>query len=203
MNIFKHDELLRKQYKGPLAGIDEAGRGPIAGPLVAAAVILPQDCFIKGLKDSKKLTPAQRENIYQEIKKTAEDVSIAIIEPEEIDRINIYQATIKAMTIAVESLSTRPAVIVIDAMRLPISTIQRSFPRAEDISASVAAASIVAKITRDRIMAEYDREYPEYGFSRHKGYATKQHLDCIRKYGPCPIHRKSYSPVCNLKLPLL
>ena len=201
MNIFKHDELLRKQYNGPLAGIDEAGRGPIAGPLVAAAVILPPDCFIEGLKDSKKLTPVQRENIYQEIQKTAEDVRIAIIEPEEIDRINIYQATIKAMTIAVESLSTRPAVLVIDAMRLPISTIQQSFPRAEDISASVAAASIVAKITRDRIMTEYDREYPEYGFSRHKGYATKEHLERLKRFGPCPIHRTSFSPVSTLKLP--
>ena len=201
MNPFEHDELLRKRHNGPLAGIDEAGRGPIAGPLVAAAVILPPDCFIEGLRDSKKLTPAQREILYKEIKKTAEDVRIAIIEPDEIDRINIYQATIKAMTIAVESLSPRPAVLVIDAMKLPLSIEQHSFPRAEDISASVAAASIVAKVTRDRIMEDFDRDFPQYGFSRHKGYATREHLENIKRYGPCPIHRRSYSPVCNLKLP--
>ncbi len=201
MNPFEHDELLRERHNGPLAGIDEAGRGPIAGPLVAAAVILPPDCFIEGLRDSKKLTPAQREILYKEIKKTAEDVRIAIIEPDEIDRINIYQATIKAMTIAVESLSPRPAVLVIDAMKLPLAIEQHSFPRAEDISASVAAASIVAKVTRDRIMEDFDRDFPQYGFSRHKGYATREHLENIKRYGPCPIHRRSYSPVCNLKLP--
>ncbi len=201
MNPFEHDELLRERHNGPLAGIDEAGRGPIAGPLVAAAVILPPECFIEGLRDSKKLTPAQREILYKEIKKTAEDVRIAIIEPDEIDRINIYQATIKAMTIAVESLSPRPAVLVIDAMKLPLAIEQHSFPRAEDISASVAAASIVAKVTRDRIMEDFDRDFPQYGFSRHKGYATREHLENIKRYGPCPIHRRSYSPVCNLKLP--
>lgn len=201
MNLFEYDELLRKQYPGPLAGIDEAGRGPIAGPVVAASVVFPSNCFIEFLKDSKKLTYSQREILFKEITHSALAIGIGIVQPEEIDRINIYQATIKAMTLAVDSLSIKPKILMIDAMKLPLSIKQISLPRAEDLSASVAAASIVAKITRDRIMEEHDREYPEYGFSRHKGYATKEHIERLKRFGPCPIHRTSFSPVSTLKLP--
>ncbi len=201
MTPFHYDQSLRKDINGPLAGLDEAGRGPIAGPVVAAAVVLPPDCLIEDLKDSKKLSPAKREELFKEIYHIAVDIGIGIVSPEEIDRINIYQATIKAMTQAVNALSCQPALLIIDAMKLPLPVKQISVPRAEDLSASVAAASVVAKVTRDRLMEEYDRQYPNYGFSRHKGYPTKEHIDRLRKFGPCPIHRKTYSPVSALKLP--
>lgn len=200
-DIFAFDDELRKREGPLLAGIDEAGRGPLAGPVVAAAVVLPQGVYIQGLRDSKKLTPLQRERLYDEILKIATATGIGVVSTEEIDRLNIYQATKEAMLRAIKGLQVVPDVVVVDAMRLPVDINQYVFPKAEDRSASVAASSVIAKVTRDRIMLEYHKQYPEYGFNRHKGYATREHLEALRRLGPSPIHRRSFSPVSSLKLP--
>ncbi len=200
-DLFAFDEELRKKEGRVLAGLDEAGRGPLAGPVVAAAVIFPEGAYISGLKDSKKLTSRKREALYSEILDMALSVGIGVVSTEEIDRLNIYQATKEAMLRAISDLSVVPDVIVVDAMRLPVQLKQFVFTKAEDRSASVAASSVIAKVTRDRIMMEYHRQYPEYGFDRHKGYATKEHLNVLRQLGPSPIHRRSFSPVSELKLP--
>ncbi len=200
-DLFAFDEELRKKEGRVLAGLDEAGRGPLAGPVVAAAVVFPEGAYISGLKDSKKLTSRKREALYSEILDMALSVGIGVVSTEEIDRLNIYQATKEAMLRAISDLSVVPDVIVVDAMRLPVQLKQFVFTKAEDRSASVAASSVIAKVTRDRIMMEYHRQYPEYGFDRHKGYATKEHLNVLRQLGPSPIHRRSFSPVSELKLP--
>ena len=200
-DLFAFDEELRKKEGRVLAGLDEAGRGPLAGPVVAAAVVFPEGAYISGLKDSKKLTSRKREALYSEILDMALSVGIGVVSTEEIDRLNIYQATKEAMLRAIRDLSVVPDVIVVDAMRLPVQLKQFVFTKAEDRSASVAASSVIAKVTRDRIMMEYHRQYPEYGFDRHKGYATKEHLNVLRQLGPSPIHRRSFSPVSELKLP--
>ena len=200
-NPFLFDAHLRGNEDVTLAGIDEAGRGPLAGPVVAAAVILPGDAIIEGLKDSKKLTPDQREKLYEIILTISADYGIAVVEPEEIDRLNIYRATQKAMIDAVGKLKKPPDIVVVDAMRLPINIKQVVLTKAEDKSASVAAASVLAKVTRDRIMLGYHQQYPEYGFDRHKGYPTREHMEVLKRLGPTPIHRRSFSPVSSLKLP--
>ncbi len=199
---YSYDAGLRREGFSPLAGVDEAGRGPIAGPVVASAVVLPDGVRIGGLADSKRLSQRQREEVFWEILSVAEGVGIGVVGPEEIDRINIYRATKKAMVMAVEDLVERPRILVIDAVSLPLEIEQISIPRAEGISASVAAASVVAKVTRDGLMEHFHRLYPEYGFRVHKGYATKRHLQMLESYGPSPIHRRSFSPVSVLKLPL-
>ncbi|RMG73630.1 MAG: ribonuclease HII [Nitrospirae bacterium] len=200
-DLFNFDEQLRKKEGAVIAGIDEAGRGPLAGPVVASAVVLPEGTFIEGLRDSKRLNPRQREVLYERIKKTALSIGTGIVEPADIDRINIYQATIKAMLKAIKELELTPDLLVIDAMRLPVDIKQIVLKKAEDISASVAAASVIAKVTRDRIMQECHKRYPAYGFDRHKGYATREHLEALKRLGPCPVHRRSFSPVSSLKLP--
>ncbi len=186
-----------------IAGIDEAGRGPLAGPVVAAAVILPFDCAIEGVFDSKQLSAEQREACFERIRSAALHVGIGIVSHDEIDRINILQATYRAMHIAVSKLGVRPDFCLIDGS--PI----RGFGHAHECivdgdckSISIAAASIVAKVTRDRIMCEYDALYPEYGFARHKGYPTPEHMKSLSKYGACAIHRKSFAPVARRINPL-
>ncbi len=200
-DIFAFDEEIRGKEGRLLAGLDEAGRGPLAGPVVAAAVVFPQGVYLSGLKDSKRLTALQRERLYQEIIERATTVGVGVVAPDDIDRLNIYQATREAMMRAIEKLEVEPDVLVIDAMKLPLDIKQYVFTRAEDRSASVAASSVIAKVTRDRIMLQYHDKYPEYGFDRHKGYATKEHLEVLKKLGPSPIHRRSFSPVSSLKLP--
>lgn len=191
------NELLRQGYKH-IAGIDEAGRGPLAGPVVAAAVFLPQDCDIQGIKDSKKLNPTKREAIYEEIIKKGK-VGIGMATPEEIDSINILQATLQAMYRAVVQLQDQIDIdfcIVDGNQRIPnLHLAQSAVVKADATCQVVAAASIVAKVYRDRIMHAYDQQYPEYGFAQHKGYPTKQHLAALAQYGPSPIHRCSFAQV--------
>ena len=198
---YTYDDSFRAQGYAPLSGVDEAGRGPLAGPVVASAVVLPPGVRIPGLKDSKKLSPKQREALFLEILSKAEDIGVGIVSPEEIDRINIYRATKQAMITAIEDLANAPGILIIDAMELPLKIKQVSMPRAESISASVAAASIIAKVTRDRLMDHFHSLYPAYGFKKHKGYATRMHMEMLEKHGPCPIHRRSFSPVAALSLP--
>jgi ribonuclease HII len=179
-----------------VAGVDEAGRGPLAGPVVAAAVILDPNRRVKGLDDSKRLTPARRERLFEQILERAPGLGIGIVDPQTIDRVNILEATRLAMYEALGKLTPRPALVLIDALRLPALTCpQKALVRGDSRSASIAAASIVAKVTRDRLMLEADARFPEYGFARHKGYPTPEHLAALEKHGPCPIHRRTFHGV--------
>lgn len=179
-----------------IAGIDEAGRGPIAGPVVSAAVIIPPLSRIEGVTDSKQLTPKKRSLLYNKIYEEAVSVGIGIVDPAEIERINILQASLLSMAMAVQNLSPQPDYLLVDGIfKIPYPLPQRAVPRGDCLSLSVAAASIIAKVTRDRLMEKYHCEYPEYGFDKHKGYPTKQHKEAVRKFGCCPIHRKSFKGV--------
>lgn len=176
-----------------VAGVDEVGRGCLAGPVFAAACILPADFDLPGLNDSKKLSPEKREKIFPLIQKQALSFAIASVEVEEIDRINIFHASHKAMCLAVEQLKIQPQHLIIDGIfKLPHKLPQLALPKADGLSPSVAAASILAKVTRDRLMCELDQAYPGFGLAQHKGYATAQHTDALRALGPTPIHRKSF-----------
>lgn len=177
-----------------IAGIDEAGRGPLAGPVVAAAVILPRGLVIEGLNDSKKLTPAQRDRLYDIITEKAIAYSVGIADEKCIDEINILNAAKKAMLEAVSNLGVRPGLLLIDAVRLEnVDIPQIPVIKGDSKSVSIAAASIIAKVTRDRLICEYDKIYPQYGFAKHKGYGTGEHIEAIKKYGICPIHRISFT----------
>ena len=177
-----------------LAGIDEAGRGPLAGPVVASAVMFSAGGFVPGVRDSKKLSARKREALYDEIMREALSVGIGIVDHKEIDRINILAATYKAMDLAIGELSVSPQYILVDGHRIPDCPIdQQAIVGGDALCFSIAAASIVAKVTRDRIMISYDQRYPEYGFARHKGYATAGHRAALSKYGPCQLHRRSFS----------
>jgi ribonuclease HII len=201
-DLYCYDESLRKKGFLCIAGLDEAGRGPLAGPVVAAAVIFSHDIRIKGLRDSKKVPEKERAFLYEEIIRFSAGIGVGTVGHEEIDRLNILRATKLAMQQAVENLSKLPDLLVIDAVSLPSVRIKQfSIIKGESISASIAAASIVAKCERDKIMLEYHRQFPQYHFDKHKGYSTKDHLDMIRIYGPCPIHRKSFQRVMSLELP--
>lgn len=178
---------------GLVCGIDEAGRGPLAGPVCAAAVILPRDWAPQGLNDSKKLSPAKRERLYDEITGHALTYGVAYASVEEIDRVNILQATFLAMNRAAAALSIQPDLALVDGNRdpgLPFPT--QCVVGGDGLYACIAAASILAKVSRDRLMEAYHREYPQYGFSQHKGYGTKAHYAALRQHGPCPIHRLSF-----------
>jgi ribonuclease HII len=201
--IFSHDEILRKEYK-LIAGIDEAGRGPLAGPVVAAAVILPSGLVIRGLRDSKQTAEKDRKRLFWEIVGTADAIGVGIVEADIIDRINILQATKLAMKMAVNDLGARPDLLLIDAVRLTeVNLHQKSFIKGESVSAAIAAASIIAKVVRDDIMLDYHDRYPEFNFKGHKGYGTREHIECINAHGPCPIHRKSFCKVKDVQLPFL
>jgi ribonuclease HII len=179
-----------------IAGIDEAGRGPLAGPVVASAVILPQGIVIDGIDDSKKLTAKEREGLFGLIKENALSIGIGIISPEVIDNINILEATKEAMTHAISNLTVAPDMLLIDGITAVASRInQLPVKKGDSLSQSIAAASIIAKVTRDKLMLEYDAQHPQYLFAKHKGYGTSEHLDRIRKFGPCEIHRKSFKGV--------
>jgi len=185
-----------------IAGVDEAGVGPLAGPVVAAAVVVAPGAKLRGVDDSKKLAAALREELAAEIMACALGVGIGIVEVEDIDRLNIYRAALEAMRRAVTALPLTPEHVIVDARRIPGLTLpQTSLVGGDGRSFSVAAASIVAKVTRDRIMCELDKIYPHYGFRQHMGYGTRQHLAAIARYGPSPIHRRSFAPVRELRLP--
>ncbi len=215
MREIPHSELIRlqnmslceKRLKGEgfirIAGIDEAGRGPLAGPVVAAACILPEGIDFENLNDSKQLSPSQRDTLFYEITTCPNLIyGIGIVDVETIDRINILQSTFLAMRKAIELMSCQPDYILIDGNQVPHFDIPtESIIQGDGLSISIAAASILAKVTRDRIMEEIDRKYPAYGFKQHKGYATEQHLEAIRICGPCEIHRKSFEPVKSILNP--
>lgn len=176
-----------------VAGVDEAGRGPLAGPIVAAAVMLADP--IAGLDDSKRLSEKRRESLFQEITAGAHAVGIAVVAPETIDQLGIQVANYKAMTDALLALDPRPELALVDGFNVPGCPIRHlRIVKGDQRSCSIAAASIVAKVTRDRILHDLDAVHPEYGFARHKGYGTRQHLDAIEEHGPCPAHRRSFAP---------
>lgn len=184
-----------------IAGLDEAGRGPLAGPVVAAAVVLPPTRNLKGVADSKTLTADRREKAFFLIQKKALGMGIGIVEAEEIDRLNILRASLKAMELALQGLSLSPDCLLIDGLHtlnLPLK--QQAIPKGDGRCLSIAAASIVAKVTRDRLMVEYHEKYPHYNFARHKGYGTREHLQAIREHGCCPIHRQSFRTIYQLSL---
>ncbi len=179
-----------------ITGIDEAGRGPLAGPVVAAAVILPRLTRLPGVTDSKCLTPAQRDVFAEKIRSRAAGIGIGVVDNVEIDRINILQATFRAMIMAIEQMGLKPDFLLIDGpYKLPLEVEQKGIPQGDSLSLSIASASIIAKVYRDGLMCEYHEKYPQYGFDVHKGYATARHCEAIRKYGPCPLHRMSFRGV--------
>jgi ribonuclease HII len=181
-----------------IAGVDEAGRGPLAGPVVAAAVILDFELEYPGVDDSKKIKPEKRERIFHFILKKARAVSFGLCGPDEIDRLNILKASLEAMKKAVEGLSLQPDFVLVDGpVKAPLITPQRALPKGDSLSLSIGAASIVAKVIRDRMMVAYDSLYPGYGFAAHKGYGAKVHLEALKRLGPCPIHRRSFKRVCT------
>ena len=181
------------EHSGYICGIDEVGRGPFAGPVVAGAVILPPDCEILYVNDSKQLSEKMREQLYDEIMEKAVSVAVGYASPQRIDEINILQATYEAMREAVSKLDVTPQILLNDAVTIPQITIpQVPIIKGDAKSISIAAASVVAKVTRDRLMREYDKIMPEYGFASNKGYGSKEHIEAIKKYGPTPIHRRSF-----------
>lgn len=195
--LIKMKEYEEKLYASGIkliAGIDEAGRGPLAGPVVVGCVIMPEDSFIEGINDSKKVSEKKREKLYEEITNQAIVWGVGIINQEEIDEINILNATKKALTMAIESLNVKPERILVDALEkidtkgIPYTSIIKGDAKIY----SIAAASIIAKVTRDRIMLEWDKVYPEYGFAGHKGYGTAKHIQAIKTVGICPLHRKTF-----------
>ena len=188
-------EARRRGYRA-IAGLDEAGRGPLAGPVVAAVVILPRNCRLDGLNDSKQVAEPERERLYHEIRKRAFALGIGLATAAEIDSINILQATRLAMSRALEALRVPPDFLLLDAVTLPAVRLpQRPIIKGDGLSISIAAASIVAKVSRDRLMRDYDKRFPRYNFQAHKGYATPEHLDLLAEHGPCPLHRRSFQPV--------
>ena len=181
-----------------IAGVDEVGRGPLAGPVVAAAVILPKLCKIKGLNDSKKIPKSKHEAIYNQVMKEAVAVGIGIKDNYVIDDVNIYEATKLAMIEAIEKLNPQPEHLLIDAMNLDSPIEQTSIIKGDANSLSIAAASIIAKVTRDKMMADYEQEFPGYAFAKNAGYGTKEHLSGIDKFGVTPIHRRSFEPIKSI-----
>lgn len=193
MAMKKIENSLREKGYDLIAGVDEAGRGPLAGPVYAAAVILPPDTIIKGINDSKKLSEKRREELFEEITEKAVAYNICAIDEKRIDEINILNATFEAMNGAVSGLSVKPDYVIIDGNRINGMTIEHeTVVKGDAKSISIAAASILAKVSRDRFICEMAKKYPEYEFEKHKGYGTKAHTEAILKYGVCPIHRKTF-----------
>lgn len=190
--LFYENEARNNGYQ-IICGVDEAGRGPLAGPVFAAAVVLPPNLMIDGLNDSKKLSEKKREILYDEIKSLAVACNVAFATEREIDEINILNATFLAMKRAVAGLNLQPDVVLVDGNRSPdLNVPTQTIVKGDSLSASIAAASILAKVERDRLMKNLSKKYPEYNFEKHKGYGTKVHIDLIKKYGPCEIHRNSF-----------
>jgi len=197
--MLQEEERVRRMGKTCIAGVDEVGLGPLAGPVVAAAVIMPLGSMIEGVDDSKVVPRRRRERLAQIIRESAVSVGIGVVEPEEIDRINIYQAGLKAMRIAVERLTVRPDHLLVDGRAIPGTTIsQTRLIKGDARVYSIAAASIIAKVFRDAIMRELDGTFPGYGFAQHVGYATRKHLEALEALGPARCHRRSFAPVRRL-----
>lgn len=196
INIYRYEEELYDNHHHLVCGVDEAGRGPLAGPVVVASCILPPFLRIPGLNDSKQISEKKREELYKIIVKEAIDFKIVFIHEDEIDELNIYAATKKGMLEAIAGLEKTPDYVLIDAMPLDeLEISNKSIIHGDALSASIAAASILAKVSRDHYMEKMDIKYPNYGFKRHKGYCTKHHVEALEKYGPCKIHRKTFYPV--------
>ena len=190
------EAMARRQGYRTVAGIDEAGRGPLAGPVVAAAVILPQEFDLPGLNDSKQLSAKKRNQLYPLIHEQALAVGIGVSRAGEVDEINILQATLKGMSRAVGRLSLQPDFLLVDGITpIPIGIEQKTLKKGDSRSLSIAAASVIAKVVRDRIMVAYDRLFPEYGFAGHKGYGSQKHRDAVAQYGPCLCHRRTFAGV--------
>ena len=193
MDWLYYENLYGKNGEKIVCGVDEAGRGPLAGRVYAAAVIMPQSVIVDGVNDSKKLTEKKRENLFEKITENALSYSIAWADEKEIDEINILQSTYLAMKRAVERLKTKPDIVLVDGNRLPEFGIPaKSIVKGDSLSHSIACASILAKVSRDRYMCKEAEKYPEYLFEKHKGYGTKLHIEALKKYGPSPIHRKTF-----------
>ncbi len=200
-HMLRYEKVAYQKGYQVIAGIDEVGRGPLAGPVVTACVILPNGCKIKGLNDSKKIPKSKHEDIYNQVMEAALAVGIGMQDNTVIDQVNIYQATKLAMLQAIDNLEgqvTKPDYLLIDAMTLEVDIAQESIIKGDANSLSIAAASIVAKVTRDRIMADFDEKYPGYDFAHNAGYGTKAHLLGLDKFGPTPIHRKTFEPIKSM-----
>lgn len=199
--LFALRRSLRSRGARAVAGVDEVGMGPLAGPVVAAAVILPDAVDLRGLNDSKRLLPAQREVLAARIRESARAFSVAEVSPGDVDRLNVYHAGLEAMRRAVAGLELQPDHLLVDARRIPgLDLPQTSLVRGDARDGSIAAASILAKVHRDTLMQRLDAEYPAYGFARHKGYPTPDHLAALQRHGPTPLHRRSFAPVAQLFL---
>ena len=193
MDWFIYENTAMENGYQKICGIDEAGRGPLAGPVFAAAVILPDHASIDGINDSKKLSEKKREALYSVIQETAISFSVGFATETEIDEVNILQATFLAMKRACDSLNVKPDFALVDGNRMPhLDVDTQTIIKGDSLSASIAAASILAKVSRDRLMYEIDKLYPEYQFAKHKGYGTALHIEMLKKYGPCPVHRKTF-----------
>ncbi len=197
-DLLKYEHELNKKGITLIAGVDEVGRGPLYGPVVTAAVILPVDYELTGLTDSKKLSPKKRDIFYEIIKRDAISISIGVKSPEVIDEVNIYEATKLAMYEAIDNLSIKPEHVLIDAMKLDLKIPSTSIIKGDAKSLSIAAASVIAKVTRDRMLDEVAKVHPEYGFEHHKGYPTKAHIDAILKYGIIDGYRKTFEPIKSI-----
>ena len=198
LEMSKYESALYKRGINYIAGIDEVGRGPLAGPVVAAAVILPRDFKLLGINDSKKLTDKKKDELFESINQEALSIGIGIISAKKIDEVNIYEATKLAMIKAIKHLSLKPEHLLIDAMKLPVQIPQTSIIKGDATSISIAASSIIAKVTRDRLMKRLGVRYPLYGFEKHMGYGTSLHIDALNKHGATAEHRQSFAPVANV-----
>ena len=198
MDLLEYEKDLYKQGITLIAGTDEVGRGPLCGPVVAAACILPVNYELEGLNDSKKLSEKKREKLYDILIKECVSYGIGVVSPERIDEINILEASKEAMKIALSELSVKPEHVLIDAVKLDIDIPSTPIIKGDAKSLSIAAASVIAKVTRDRMMYELDEIYPEYGFGKHKGYPTKAHIEAVEKYGVLDFYRKTFSPISEI-----
>jgi ribonuclease HII len=202
--MLRHERALWTQGVAHIAGVDEVGVGPLAGPLVAAAVILPSDCPLRGVDDSKKLSPARRQAMRLAIEGCAIAIGVGIVEVGDVDRLNTYWAAIEAMRRALAALPVAPQQVLVDARTIPgLAVPQTALIKGDARSYSIAAASIVAKVTRDEMMAALHQRYPDYGFARHMGYGTAEHLSALARLGPCPEHRLTFLPVAQARLPAM
>ena len=197
-DLLKYEKGLYSNGIELIAGVDEVGRGPLIGPVVAAAVILPKNYYLEGLTDSKKLSEKKRNKFYEIIMKDAISIGVGIIDEKTIDEVNIYEATKLAMYDAINKLKVKPEHVLIDAMKLDLDIPSTSIIKGDAKSESIAAASVIAKVTRDSMMYELDKKYPMYGFSSHKGYPTKKHIEAINKYGLIEGYRKTYAPIKDI-----
>ena len=198
MDLLEYERELYEQNIKLIAGVDEVGRGPLCGPVVAAACILPENYYIEGLNDSKKLSEKKRDKLFDILLNDAVAYGIGIVEPKRIDEINILEASKEAMKIALSNLTVKPEHVLIDAVKLDLDVPSTPIIKGDAKSASIAAASIIAKVTRDRMMYDLDKEYPEYGFASHKGYPTKKHIEAVKEHGVLDFYRFTFSPISEI-----